>query len=251
MYRYDCAPEGARTYEDPILRADLSDPDVIRVGEDYYMVASSFTYLPGVPLLHSRDMLHWRRPACQESLPWLLGTAGESRVELVSRCVSALEYDLGARRAIRRLKFSRRWGYVRTLGPLIAQCAADRLSGGFDAVTWVPLSRKSLRQRGFDQAELLARYVSETVGAPLLPTLVKAERRERQSSLRDQARRRANALGAYSLLPDAPVRDRRILLVDDVVTSGATLSECARILRMGGCADVAAVTLAKAGTTGW
>ena len=47
------------TYQNPILYADYSDPDVIRVGSDYYMVASSFTYLPGVPLLHSRDLVHW------------------------------------------------------------------------------------------------------------------------------------------------------------------------------------------------
>ena len=47
------------TYKNPILYADYSDPDAIRVGEDYYMVASSFTYLPGVPLLHSRDLVHW------------------------------------------------------------------------------------------------------------------------------------------------------------------------------------------------
>lgn len=46
-------------YTNPILYADYSDPDVIRVGEDYYMIASSFTYLPGVPLLHSRDLVHW------------------------------------------------------------------------------------------------------------------------------------------------------------------------------------------------
>ena len=46
-------------YRNPILYADYSDPDVIRVGEDYYMVASSFTYLPGVPLLHSKDLVHW------------------------------------------------------------------------------------------------------------------------------------------------------------------------------------------------
>lgn len=46
-------------YRNPILYADYSDPDVIRVGEDYYMVASSFTYLPGVPILHSKDLVHW------------------------------------------------------------------------------------------------------------------------------------------------------------------------------------------------
>ncbi len=71
MGLYDCAPPGSAEYENPILRMDLSDPDVIRVGEDYYLVASSFTYLPGVPLLHSRDLLHWRQIAwCVPSLPF-------------------------------------------------------------------------------------------------------------------------------------------------------------------------------------
>lgn len=71
MALYDCAPPGAAEYENPILRVDLSDPDVIRVGEDFYLVASSFTYLPGVPLLHSRDMVHWRQLSwCVERLPF-------------------------------------------------------------------------------------------------------------------------------------------------------------------------------------
>ncbi len=71
MKLYDCAPQGAERYENPILRVDLSDPDVIRVGEDYYLVASSFTYLPGVPVLHSRDMVHWRYLSwCVRSLPF-------------------------------------------------------------------------------------------------------------------------------------------------------------------------------------
>ena len=59
------------TYRNPILYADYSDPDVIRVGEDFYMVASSFTYFPGVPLLHSRDLVHWELiNYCVTSLPF-------------------------------------------------------------------------------------------------------------------------------------------------------------------------------------
>ena len=58
-------------YHNPVLYADYSDPDVIRVGEDYYMVASSFTYFPGVPLLHSRDLVHWEIiNYCVPSLPF-------------------------------------------------------------------------------------------------------------------------------------------------------------------------------------
>ena len=58
-------------YQNPILKGDYSDPDVIRVGEDYYMVSSSFTYLPGIPVLHSRDLVHWRLINCAaRSLPF-------------------------------------------------------------------------------------------------------------------------------------------------------------------------------------
>ena len=50
---------GEGSYRNPVLFADYSDPDVIRVGEDFFMIASSFTYLPGIPLLHSKDLVHW------------------------------------------------------------------------------------------------------------------------------------------------------------------------------------------------
>lgn len=70
MKLYDCVlPNGE--YKNPILCTDYSDPDVIRVGADYYLVASSFTYLPGVPLLHSRDLIHWEQLAwCVQRLPF-------------------------------------------------------------------------------------------------------------------------------------------------------------------------------------
>lgn len=185
-------------------------------------------------------------PDCQRTLPWLIGAAAESRVEFVCLCASALSYQGGARRGILRLKFARKRGYVRTLGPIAAQCAKDHLTGRFDLVTWVPLSARSLRARGFDQARLLAEHVAAAFGMEPTPLLKKRRGVERQSGIHDEARRRANVLGAYSLLEGAEVRDRRILLVDDVLTTGATLSECARVLRVAGCADVAAVTVARA-----
>ena len=71
MKLYDNTTENGQNYRNPVLYMDYSDPDVIRVGEDYYMVASSFTYLPGVPLLHSRDLIHWEQLAwCVEKLPF-------------------------------------------------------------------------------------------------------------------------------------------------------------------------------------
>lgn len=59
------------SYQNPILPCDFSDPDAIRVGEDYYMISSSFTYIPGVPVLHSKDLVHWERVGyCVREIPY-------------------------------------------------------------------------------------------------------------------------------------------------------------------------------------
>ena len=71
---YNCVNKDC--YENPVLEMDYSDPDVIRVGEDYYLVSSSFTYLPGVPLLHSQDLIHW------EQLSWCLPRLPFARYDL-------------------------------------------------------------------------------------------------------------------------------------------------------------------------
>ncbi len=182
---------------------------------------------------------------CQVSLPWREGARAERRVDLLEGCASALGYQGLARSCIRRFKFSRKRGYARALGPLVAQCAHDHFSMDFDLISWPPLSPKGLRARGFDQAQLLARAVAEDRGMSETPLFRKKNATGRQSRLHDPAARRANVLGAYSLPEPEMARGKRILLVDDVVTSGATLSECARVLLTAGAEGVWAVTLAS------
>ena len=188
-------------------------------------------------------------PNCQASLPWLTGRAGERRVDFTQGCWSPLAYQAQVREAVQRYKFAPAPAYGRPFGLLMAQCARDQ---GVEAelVTWAPLSKKRRRKRGFDQGELLARTVGECLALPVLPLLEKSRHTVPQSSLPDGAARRANALGAYSLLPGGRIEGRRVLLVDDVVTSGATLSECARLLCQGGAKQVLCMTLAQAGEGG-
>ena len=188
-------------------------------------------------------------PNCQASLPWRTGRAGERRVDFTQGCWSPLAYQAQVREAVQRYKFAPAPAYGRPFGLLMAQCARDQ---GVEAelVTWAPLSKKRRRKRGFDQGELLARTVGECLALPVLPLLEKSRHTVPQSSLPDGAARRANALGAYSLLPGGRIEGRRVLLVDDVVTSGATLSECARLLCQGGAKQVLCLTLAQAGEGG-
>lgn len=185
-------------------------------------------------------------PACQKSLPWLVGRAGERKVDFTQGCCSPLAYRGAVREAIHRYKFSGVRAYARPFGLLMAQCVQDRPEMAADLVTWAPLSRKRRRERGYDQGELLARAMAKRLGLPAVPTLVKARHTQPQSGLDSAEARRANALGAYALLPGADVGGRHVLLADDVVTSGATLSECARTLLEAGAAEVWCVTLAQA-----
>ena len=186
-------------------------------------------------------------PDCQRTLPWLTEKAAERSPEFLKLCVSPLRYKGPVAESIHRYKFSGRRNYAAAYGALMAQCVLDHPDVTFDLLSWAPLSRRRLRQRGYDQAELLARAVGGNLGVPAAPLLAKIRDIPAQSGLSEQAARRANVLGAYELLPGAQVAGSSILLADDVVTSGATLSECARVLLTADAAQVCAVTLAQAG----
>ncbi len=185
-------------------------------------------------------------PDCQEGLPWLTDAAARRKLENVKLCASALRYEGLAKACVRRCKFRRQQGYARILGPLTAQCAHDHLPQDFDLISWPPLSPRSLRRRGFDQSQLLAQAVALDRGLEATPLFKKRNFTGQQSRIRGYAQRKANVLGAYSLLDPEAVAGKRVLLVDDVVTTGATLSECARVLLTAGAREVFAVTLTSA-----
>jgi len=186
-------------------------------------------------------------PKCQPVLPWLDHKDSFRKVDFTSGCWSALEYRDEVRKAVHHYKFTPIRARGGPLGQLMAQCVLDHPEIRPDVITWAPLSRKRLRERGFDQAEELARSAGRELKIPVLPLLVKARDTGRQSDLVQAEQRRANVLGVYALRPNVSVQGRRILLVDDVVTSGATLLACAKVLAEAGAEEVWCVTLAQAG----
>lgn len=183
---------------------------------------------------------------CQGELPWLAGEARERKVEFTDGCLSPLAYRGAVPESIHRYKFPGNPGYAPAYGLLVAQCVADSGREPPQVVTWAPLSRRRKRRRGFDQGEAMARAAARALGLPAEPLLEKRRDAGPQSRLKESAERRANVLGAYRLRPGADVAGLRVLLVDDVVTSGATLGECARVLREAGAAQVLCATLAQA-----
>lgn len=162
------------------------------------------------------------------------------------RCVAAFPYEGAVRDSILRFKFEGRDHYANLYGELLARTAALELAEEFDLVTWVPVSKKRKRQRGYDQAELLAAALCRCWQTQPLRTLEKTVHNEAQSGLESAERRRANVLGVYEAVKREQFAGKRLLLVDDILTTGSTVSEAARVLRLAGAAQVTVLTLATA-----
>jgi ComF family protein len=158
------------------------------------------------------------------------------------RCAGAVWYEETVREALLRLKFQGASEIAEPLGELVARCAAEQFGGEFDIVTWVPVSQKRLRKRGYDQSELLARAACRQWDTQPVRLLEKTVDNPPQSGIHDAAARRANVLGVYRVTGD--MTGKRILLIDDICTSGATLTECIRVLEDAGAERVVCVTAA-------
>ena len=145
---------------------------------------------------------------------------------------------------VRRFKFSDRPDLARPLGELLRP-TARRLRGSATALVPVPLHPSRLAERGYNQAALLARWVADDVGAPALPgALARVVPTAQQVGLARDARL-ANVRGAF-VARDTRLCGARVLLVDDVATTGATLAACADALRAAGARSVTALVVARA-----
>jgi len=181
---------------------------------------------------------------CSRSLPYTGAYNERQHFENLESCVSPLYYEGGVRDALLRCKFSGAAAYSRIFGKIMAK-SIDEMQISCDIITWIPLSRSRLRKRGYDQARLMAETVSEERGLPCVSTLEKVRNNPAQSGIKDPGQRRKNVSGAYETINTDAVSGKRILLVDDIVTTGSTLSEAASVLKKAGAAEVVALTLAR------
>jgi len=181
---------------------------------------------------------------CRRELPYTAGAGREQKFPFVSRCVSPLYYEGDVRRSLLRYKFRGLTGYAEIYGEFLSKCI-DETEISCDIITWVPLSARRLRRRGYDQAGLLAAELSRRRAILCRPLLRKLRDNPAQSGTGSPEKRRANVAGVYETVDAAQLQGLRVLLVDDIVTTGATLSECARMLKSAGAAQVFAATVAR------
>jgi ComF family protein len=158
--------------------------------------------------------------------------------------VAPLRYLDGARALVLALKFHGRTPAARPLGLLLADAVASAGVPG-DVLVPVPLSHRRRRARGHNQADELAREVARATGLARDEHALRRARDTRPQSGLSRAQRAKNPRGAFRALPDR-VEGRCVLLVDDVVTSGATASACARALKRAGAARVVLVAACRA-----
>ncbi|NUM55999.1 MAG: ComF family protein [Candidatus Hydrogenedentes bacterium] len=164
------------------------------------------------------------------------------------RVLGAARYDGAVQMAIKLLKFNDKPRLARPLGALLWEQAERELDcGEYDYIVPVPLYRVRRRERGFNQSELLCREVLGLFpNAKIDTSLERVRPTHVQSRLRTEKERRESVRGAFGLVRGDHLKGKCVLLVDDVVTTGATIGECATVLKKGGVArvDVLAVALA-------
>ena len=182
-------------------------------------------------------------PACQRCgrpLEWPVDRCSDCPPPPIAVARAPLLYEGPVRQALMGMKF----GGLRSSAEQMATWMVEAL-GDLDvdsvAVTWVPLGRKRKAARGFDQAEALARHVAGRIGAPVRRLIRRRTETTPQAKRTGPARRDA-VRGAFVGTARPPPR---VLLIDDVMTSGATAAECARVLVDGGAREVVLLTAAR------
>ena len=154
--------------------------------------------------------------------------------------IIASHYESHVKNLIRRLKYNQ----AQTAAPLLVQIVLPHIPmGGFDIVTGVPASTRRFRQRGYNQAALLAKAVACARNLPYIETLGRTGHSRQVGTSRLQ--RWQQLQGAFYVRSPRLINGTRILIVDDVVTTGATLSECAKILKKAGARSVWSAAIAK------
>ena len=187
----------------------------------------------GLPLSHSADRIcgHCLRRAP----PW--GSA-----------IAALDYRFPVDQLVCRFKFGRNLPCGQVLSRELILAAREKCTEMPDCIVPVPLHRSRHFSRAFNQADLLARQVGKALGIPVNGSILWRSRRTRAHSGLDAARRKSNIKGAFKcrIPSEKPGAFNHLVLIDDVMTTGATLAECTRALKKGGAGRVSVWVAARA-----
>ena len=162
-------------------------------------------------------------------------------------CVASLEYSK-AQHAITEFKFNDKQQFARQFAAImhedIRRCLGDI---HFDCIAYVPMRKRDIELRGYNQSQLLAKELSKRMDIPVCDALMKVKSTKKQHETEKVAERRKNLKGAFRVSPDAEITGKHILLIDDIVTSGSTMDECIRTLTKSHPAQICCASIARTG----
>lgn len=167
-------------------------------------------------------------------------------IPFVARWTALWYYKDDVRPSIHRFKFGSARHYAAPYGRMLSMRLLNTPLADFDIISWVPVGPLRKLRRGYDQSYLLAEAVSRELGAEPVQVLRKVRNTPPQSGIADAAKRRANVRNAYKVTDPLSIAGKRILLLDDVITTGATCSECAKTLLTAGAKEVFCAAVAAA-----
>ncbi len=170
----------------------------------------------------------------------------KEKLQFLDSFTAVWYYEGNVRRSLLRYKFYGARSFAPGYGRLLAMKLLQSHPDGFDCLTWVLVSRLRKLRRGYDQVQLLAESVGRELGMTPVPLLKKVRHNRPQSGIRDAAKRRGNVLGVYREENREIISGKRILLLDDILTTGATAGECARVLLTAGAKEVHCAAVAAA-----
>ncbi|MBU6141956.1 hypothetical protein KGO95_02435 [Patescibacteria group bacterium] len=183
---------------------------------------------------------------CKARLPENIKTCHKAAPFILA---AVTNYDEAVKSSVHQFKY-RRWTSVMSVFAPLIETYLDRcgLHESDALIVPIPLHPSRLRDRGFNQAALIARVVAHKLGAPLRPELLKRVRQTHaQAELTDWQARAENLANAFSVPDGVSFENKSIILVDDVYTSGATMRDAARALRAAGARKIIAFVVAKTG----
>ena len=193
-----------------------------------------------------QDLCHECRASAPE-YPFGKGNpdhTGKNYGQFLDSFTAVWYYEGDVRRSILRYKFRRASHLAPQFGALLAMKLLQQGPEQFDVLTWVPVSPIRRLRRGYDQCQLLSRAVGEQLEVPAVSTLRKIRHTPPQSGISSLSERKANVLGAYRVEKKIDLRGKRVVLIDDIFTTGSTMNECARMLLTAGAKEVHGAAIA-------
>lgn len=189
-------------------------------------------------------------PDCMRSAPFYPYSAQKPapgkkrRLQFLDSLTAVWYYERDIRYSILRFKFYKAIHLAKPFGKVMAVKLHWEGPQDIDYLTWVPVSPVRKLTRGYDQSELFAKAVGKELGIRPVKLLRKIRHRPPQSNQNSVEARKANILGAYRVIGTRNLEGKRILLLDDIFTTGATTNECAKTLRFAGAKEVHCAVIA-------